>query len=144
LQRENDQLKNTLLQFQQTQANNIVSEPVISERSKVAPLSFASFKRQKPFAKGLIILLFCLAAFAGYSMVTSSNTGELQDSIAKLERLNAKRLQDSVANAKIFAATKDSLLEAQERLRAQRESNLANQNGNGNSGKKKKFRLRFW
>ena len=144
LQRENDQLKNTLLQFQQTQANNIVTEPVIGERSKVALLSFASFKRQKPLAKGLIILLFCLAAFAGYSMVNSSNTGELQDSIAKLERLNAKRLQDSVANAKIFAATKDSLLEAQERLRAQRESNLANQNGNTNNGKKKKFRLRFW
>jgi serine/threonine protein kinase len=157
LQRENDQLKNTLLQYQQAPVNNgmatgaaLASMPDSTAKtgagSLIGSLNSSTFGRQKPLTKGVIVFLAFLAVFAGYSMVTGSSNDELQDSVNKLERLNAKRVDDSIANAKIYAATKDSLQEAQERLRAQRESIMAseNENENGNGKKKKRFRLRLW
>ena len=155
LKLENDQLKNTLLRYQQAPVNNDAaigaaltnipdSRPKTGARSMISSLNYSTFKRQKPLAKGIIIFLALLVVFAGYSMATSSTNEELQNSVNKLERLNAKRVDDSIANAKIYTATKDSLQEAQERLRAQRESIMASQNENGNGKKKKKFRLRLW
>ncbi|MDB5120683.1 MAG: serine/threonine protein kinase [Sphingobacteriales bacterium] len=161
LQLENERLKDALVHYQQASVNNHVAGFIAnnnvnvlekhpkntadnSTRSFARLLNSSSFGRQKPLVKGLIIILISLTVFAGYSMVTSSSTKQLQESITNLERLNAKRVQDSIGNAQIYAATKDSLLKAQERLRAQEESNQASQNENEKGKKKKKFRLRFW
>ena len=105
-------------------------------------LNPSAFGKQKPLVKGLIILLICLIAFAGYSMITSPNTEQLQKSVSNLERLNARRVKDSIKNVQLYTATKDSLQEVKERLRAQAEATKTNQNANGK--KKKKFRFRFW
>ncbi|MDB5011876.1 MAG: serine/threonine protein kinase [Daejeonella sp.] len=161
LRLENERLQNALLKHQQVSGNEDASELTSKsdtnahekpskDTAKNGKHSYANlfntsaFGQQKPLVKGLIILLICLFAFGGYSMVTSSSTEKLQKSITNLERLNAKRLKDSIYNAQIYTATKDSLLEVQERLRAQAESIKAAQNENANGKKKKKFRLRFW
>lgn len=140
LRLENEKLQNALSKHQQPTA-------IEAAKDKLQPISLlnpSKLGRQTPLVKGLIIFFVCLFIFGVYSMATRPGTEKLQRSITNLERLNAKRMKDSVINAQVYAATKDSLLEIRERLRAQDEIIKANQNEKANGKKKKKFRFRFW
>ncbi|MBC8053300.1 MAG: serine/threonine protein kinase [Sphingobacteriaceae bacterium] len=142
LQSENERLKNLLLQYQQqsakavglasAQENNSIKETgaysLKSEnRTGAGWLNAAAFGGLKPVVIGLIILLSCLGLFAGFSMYNSRNSAlgidtasvnaekqRLRDSIATLERLNAKRIQDSIDNARRYNSIKQQITAVQQ------------------------------
>lgn len=142
LQSENARLKGLLMQYQQAairpeipglvamQENNWQKETTASagrSPSSGSLMNRAAYGGLKPVVMGLMLLLASLALFAGFSVYKSRQAAtlidtaainaekqRLKDSIITLERLNAKRYQDSIDNARRYNAIKERIAQVQE------------------------------
>lgn len=174
LQSENTRLKGLLLQYQHVasrpgspplaavQESNALKEAgsytVKSEyRSSGNWFSQSTYGGLKPVVMGLAILLAGLGLFAGFSMYKSRQPAvvidtaaiyaekqRLKDSIVALERLNARRVQDSIDNARRYNAIKQSIAQVQkEEQEALEEKEDKDQEKEEKKRRKKFFDIRF-
>jgi ribosomal protein L12E/L44/L45/RPP1/RPP2 len=112
-----------------------------------------SFGGLKPVVMGLILLFSCLALFAGFSMYNSRKSAavvidtaainaekaRLKDSILALERLNAKRMQDSIDNARRYNAIKQKILAVQQEEDAKQQEETDRASEKEEKKKRKRF-----
>ena len=173
LQSENARLKGLLLQYQEVtpmpvtgglaaiQENKAMKEAGVysikAESRSSGRFSATTFGGLRPVVIGLIVLLACLSLFAGFSMYKIRRTTNivdtaalnaekqrLRDSIVALERLNARRVQDSIDNARRYNAIKQTIAQVQEEEReklVEQEKELEKEEEKNR--KKKFFDIRF-
>ncbi|MEJ6981802.1 serine/threonine-protein kinase [Pedobacter sp. P351] len=146
LQEENKRLKSLLASQENTKTSKEAGYALNSEgRSK--RMSGSILGGLKPVVIGLIILFSCLSLFAGFSFFNNQEPAidtvalhaekqQLRDSITYLERLNDKRLQDSIDHAKRISALKAQIAEQEKQTQFVSEEPEPENNG---KKKKKKF-----
>lgn len=167
LQNENRRLKHLLLQYQGVISKNDAagltalqdaqllnttgSFSTKSEQRSNRRMNQPAFDGSRSFVIGLILFLVSgLGLFAGFSIFKAEGSSptidtavfyaqkqRLRDSIITLERLNVKRIQDSIDNAKRFATLKAQIAEQEER------AELARQEFEPDTTEKKKRRKFF-
>lgn len=168
LQSENERLKSLLLQYQQAIRKNgaagltalqdtklqkeAAAYTVHSEATKTRSRQSTS-SALKPVLIGLVILLSSLGLFAGFSIINSHNAStaidttafsaekqRLRDSILTLERLNARRVQDSIDLSRRYFALKEKETKQEEEIIAKQEEELVKEE---KKKKRKFFDIRF-
>ncbi len=168
LQSENERLKSLLLQYQQAIRKNgaagltalqdtklqkeAAAYTVHSEANKTRSRQSTS-SALKPVLIGLVILLSSLGLFAGFSFINSRNAStaidttafyaekeRLRDSILTLERLNARRVQDSIDLSRRYFALKEKETKQEEEIIAKQEEELVKEE---KKKKRKFFDIRF-
>ena len=171
LQSENERLKALLLQYQEAaaqpgnqplaamQQDNLQKEAlpysVRTENRSSRRAGAETLGGLKPVVIGLVILLTSLALFAGFSIFNKRNSEpvidiaalnaekqRLRDSISALERLNAKRYQDSIDNARRYNAIKEQIVAVQQE-EIERQQKAEEEEKKEKKRKNKFFDIRF-
>jgi serine/threonine protein kinase len=111
----------------------------------------------KPVILGVILLLGCLGIFAGFTMFSGNSRADdkmdpititaerqlLRDSIEALERINARRMQDSIDNARRYKALTQRVAELKENGDNENEVVENEEKNEKKKGLRKFFDVRF-